>query len=84
MKRRIHAFLLALVMVFTTIAASLGDVTIFKADELTIKLHYNRPDGNYDNWSVWFWSSDSLAAPLVEEIGEMVATYPVPVGTMED
>ncbi len=83
MKRRIRAFLLALVMVFTTVAATLGDVTIFKADELTIKLHYNRPDGKYDNWSVWFWSSDSLAAPLEEENGEMVATYPVPAGTME-
>ena len=83
MKRRIRAFLLALVMVFTTVAATFGDVTTFKADELTIKLHYNRPDGNYDNWSVWFWSSDSLAAPLVEENGEMVATYPVPAGTME-
>ena len=83
MKRRIRAFLLALVMVFTTVAATFGDVTTFKADELTIKLHYNRPDGNYDNWSVWFWSSDSLAAPLEEENGEMVATYPVPAGTME-
>ncbi len=83
MKKRIRAFLLALVMVFTTVAATFGDVTTFKADELTIKLHYNRPDGNYDNWSVWFWSSDSLAAPLAEENGEMVATYPVPAGTME-
>ena len=83
MKKRIRAFLLALVMVFTTVTATLGEVTTFKADELTIKLHYNRPDGNYDNWSVWFWSSDSLAAPLVEENGEMVATYPVPAGTME-
>ena len=83
MKRRIRAFLLALVMLFTSITATFGDATIFKADELTIKLHYNRPDGNYDNWSVWFWSSDSLAAPLEEENGEMVATYPVPAGTME-
>jgi len=83
MKRRIRAFLLALVMVFTTVAATFGDVTTFKADELTIKLHYNRPDGNYDNWTVWFWSSDSLNAPLAEENGEMVATYPVPAGTME-
>lgn len=83
MKRRIRAFLLALVMVFTTVTATLGDVTIFKADELIIKLHYNRPDGNYDNWTVWFWSSDSLAAPLEKENGEMVATYPVPAGTMD-
>lgn len=83
MKRRIRAFLLALVMVFTTITATLGDVTIFKADELIIKLHYNRPDGNYDNWSVWFWTSTGVAVPFAEENGEMVATYTVEAGAME-
>jgi len=83
MKRRIRAFLLALVMVFTTITATLGDVTIFKADELIIKLHYNRPDGNYDNWSVWFWAPTGVAVPFAEENGEMVATYTVEAGAME-
>ena len=83
MKKRIRAFLLAFVMVFTTVAATFGDVTTFKADELTIKLHYNRPDGDYDNWTVWFWSTDSIAAPLEEENGEMVATYSVPAGVMD-
>ena len=83
MKRRIRAFLLALVMVFTTIAASLGNATVFKADELIIKLHYNRPDGNYDNWSVWFWAPTGVAVPFAEENGEMVATYTVEAGAME-
>ena len=22
---------------------------------VTVKLHYNRHDGNYADWSVWFW-----------------------------
>ena len=61
MKKRIRAFLLAFVMLFTTVAASLGDVTTFKADELVIKLHYNRPDGVYTDWTVWFWAPNTSA-----------------------
>ena len=83
MKKRIYAFLLTLVMVFTTIAASLGNAAVFKADELIIKLHYNRPDGNYDNWSVWFWAPTGVAVEFEEENGEMVATYTVEAGAME-
>ena len=80
MKKRIRAFLLAFVMLFTTVAASLGDAEIFKADQLIIKLHYDRPDGNYDNWSVWFWAPTGVAVNFAEENGEMVATYEVEAG----
>ena len=80
MKKRIRAFLLAFVMLFTTVAATLGDASIFKADQLVIKLHYNRPDGNYENWSVWFWAPTGVAVPFAEENGEMVATYQVEAG----
>lgn len=83
MKKRVRAFLLALVMVFTTVAVSLGDATVFKADELVIKLHYNRPDGDYTNWSVWFWAPTGVAVDFAEEDGEMVATYTVEAGAME-
>jgi len=80
MKKRIRAFLLAFVMLFTTVAATLGDVSVFKADQLVIKLHYNRPDGNYTDWDVWFWASTSVGVPFAEENGEMVATYEVEAG----
>lgn len=85
MKKRIRAFLLAFVMLFTTVASTLGDVSVFKADQLVIKLHYNRPDGNYDNWSVWFWAkgAEGTDNPFVEENGEMVCTYVVPTGATE-
>lgn len=85
MKKRIRAFLLAFVMLFTTVASVLGDATVFKADQLVIKLHYNRPDGNYDNWSVWFWAkgAEGTDNPFVEENGEMVCTYAVPAGATE-
>ena len=83
MKKRISAFLLAFVMLFTTVATTLGDASVFKADQLVIKLHYNRPDGNYENWSVWFWATGAEGTdnPFVEENGEMVCTYTVPAGT---
>ena len=80
MKKRIRAFLLAFVMLFTTVTTCLGDVTVFKADQLVIKLHYNRPDGNYANWSVWFWAPTGVAVDFAEENGEMVATYQVEEG----
>lgn len=27
------------------------------SDDITIRLHYFRDDGNYDGWNVWFWST---------------------------
>ena len=49
---------------------------------VTIQLHYNRPDGAYADWSVWFWVEGGEAAdvPLSEENGSMVAEFPVPAG----
>ena len=83
MKRRIKAFLMALVMVFSVVAAALGDVTVYKADEdLIVKLHYEREDGDYTDWDVWFWElgGDGGGYEFVEEDGEMVATYQVEEG----
>ena len=80
MKKRIRAFLLAFVMLFTTVASTIGNADVFKADQLVIKLHYNRPDGNYADWDVWFWAPTGVAVPFAEENGEMVATYEVEAG----
>ena len=51
---------------------------------VTIALHSNRPDGNYDGWSVWFWVDGGEAAdvPLSEEDGRMTAVFPVPEGAV--
>jgi pullulanase len=51
-------------------------------DGVTIKLHYNRPDGNYTDWSVWFWDygKDGKDIPFADENGEKVATYNVAAG----
>lgn len=49
---------------------------------VTICLHYDRPDGNYDGWSVWFWveGKDAADVPLTENGGEMTAFFRVPDG----
>lgn len=51
-------------------------------DGVVIKLHYARPDGVYDDWSVWFWNlgQEGVDIPFAEEDGEMVAAFPVAPG----
>ena len=49
----------------------------------TLKLHYYRPDGDYEGWRVRFWDSvsDELEeVPFVVEDGEMVASFPLKSG----
>ncbi len=75
MKKRLFALFTALTILLTLIA-----VPVYADGEgVTIKLHYNRPDGQYTDWSVWFWDfgKDGVDVPFVEENGEMVATYQV-------
>ena len=77
--KRVVAFLLLGALV-------LGLLPMFvlaeEAEGVTIKLHYHRPDEKYNNWSVWFWNAgqNGVDIPLVEENGEMVATFPVEPG----
>lgn len=78
-KTRIMALLTAMMLLISC-------MPIFEAaattNEVTLCLHYDRPDGNYEGWSVWFWveGSDAADVPLMEENGEMVATFTVPTG----
>ncbi|MBQ8279082.1 MAG: type I pullulanase [Roseburia sp.] len=53
---------------------------IVDTNEITVKLHYNRPDGNYEGWDAWMWGDKIGGAgyEFVEEGGDMVATIKVP------
>ena len=47
-------------------------------NEITIKLHYSRPNGDYENWNVWAWTEgtegqDGARYDFKEESSEMVA-----------
>ena len=80
---RAAALILALVMILSLLAVpGFAD----PADEaVVIKLHYHRPDGDYTDWSVWFWNfgQDGVDVPFAEEDGDMVATFQVGTGTTQ-
>ena len=54
MKKKAQALIMALIMLFTTIAIPLMDTVSVSAseDELKIQFHYIREDGNYEGWDV--------------------------------
>ena len=76
---RLTAMLLAFVLALGCVALP---AMAESQDGTVIKLHYNRPDGKYADWSVWFWVEGVTSAdiPLTEENGEMVASFPVAPG----
>lgn len=50
-------------------------------NEITVRLHYHRPDGNYENWNVWTWDSSSSAVvqfTTEDENGGKVAEIKLP------
>ena len=82
MKKRIMAFLAVLVMLLSCVPLG-TTVSANAAEELILKLHYHRADGNYDGWDVWLWEAgkDGAGFPFEEENGEMVATKVITPGT---
>ena len=77
---RILALLMALVL---ALSLSVNPAMATEEEEgVVIKLHYHRPDGVYDDWSVWMWAAgkEGIDVPLAEENGEMIATYEVEPG----
>ena len=77
MHKRLKTFSMALIMFLTTVLAAFIDVMpAAAAEDLTLKLHYHREDGDYEGWDVWMWDSGSDGAgyEFVEEDGDMVAT----------
>ena len=84
MKRRMRAMFMAVVMLLLTVMSSFASVSQVKAaGDLVVKLHYNRPDGNYDDWDVWMWEEgkDGAGYPFENENGEMVATKVITPGS---
>lgn len=83
MKKRIESLILAVMMVFTFVFGVVNTSITARAEGgVTIKLHYNRPDGDYEPWRVWFWEDGGEGADYYfdEEDGEQVATMEVSPG----
>ena len=62
MKKRVHALFLAILMVITTVMGVYTPAEV-KADEATtIIIHYQRADGDYENWDIWAWEKEGTGA----------------------
>ena len=74
MKKRVIAFLAVFMMMLTMLPGNL--MVANAAEELILKLHYHRADGNYEGWDVWLWEAgkEGKGFAFAEENGEMVAT----------
>ena len=75
MKKKI-SLLLAIVMLLSVLMVP-GVFTVSAAaaeGPVKIKFHYDRPDGNYENWDLYSWGGIDSSAAFVEEEGDMVAT----------
>ena len=84
MKKKLGSLFMAVMLAVTPILAPfLSVVTVSAEENPTLKLHYHRDDGNYDDWDVWLWDDGGEGAgyPFVEEDGEMVATKEITPGT---
>ena len=83
MKQKTFIRVLALILaVILLLGVFLTPALAAEEDGVVIKLHYNRPDGDYTDWSVWFWNfgAEGVDTPFAQENGEMVATFPVAPG----
>ncbi len=81
--KRCVSFGLAVLLVFTAVCSFLGKSVTARAEGgAVIKLHYNRADGDYAPWRVWFWEAGCGGADYFfeETDGEQVATMEVSPG----
>lgn len=58
------------------------------AESVTVRIHYYRPDGDYDGWNLWLWDGSNVVSTVFEPPyqleavnGEMVCTVEVEPAT---
>lgn len=81
--RRFWAVFITSVLLFLATADWIaGMPMVYAAQDLVLKVHYHREDGNYEGWDVWLWEigGDGGGFAFAEEDGEMVATKVVTPG----
>ena len=57
MKKRVHAILLVIAMIFSMFGSvSFNAVDAYADTTVTVKFHYTREDNDYEGWNLWTWS----------------------------
>ena len=84
MKKRILGILMAILMVASLVVGAIPAMAA--EDEITIRFHYNRPEGDYEGWEMWLWDMDGITAleppyDLVVNGDEAVCEFKVKTGT---
>ena len=57
MKKRIFAIVMAVIMVSTLFIGAIPAMAA-EGDCVTIRIHYHRPEGDYEGWELWAWDLD--------------------------
>ena len=57
MKKRIFAMLMAVIIVAGLVCSAIPAMAAPET-AITIRIHYHREDGNYENWQLWAWDYD--------------------------
>lgn len=81
--QRTWAVVMATILIFLASAEGLWSMPLVKAaEDLVLKLHYHREDGNYSDWDVWLWEAggEGNGYAFEEEDGDMVATKVITPG----
>ncbi len=86
MKKRIFGILMAILMVATLVMGAIPAMA--DENEITVRFHYHREDGDYEGWEMWLWDMDgitTLEPPyelVVDEAnGDAVCEFTVKTGT---
>lgn len=69
-KRRIWAWIMTFVVIFTGIISYYApDNNVYADETSTVVIHYQRDDGDYAGWDVWVWpdGSDGTAVSFTDE-----------------
>lgn len=86
MKGKVRALFSWAVLAMAIVCGLAGSgIKAYAEGGVVIRLHYNRADGNYNDWSVWFWEEgkDGADYAFTNEDGDFVATMEATPGTMK-
>ncbi len=84
MKKRILGVLMAILMIASLVMGAIP--ALAAEDEITIRFHYHREDGDYEGWNMWLWDMDGITTleppyELVVEGEEAICEFKVKTGT---